>query len=52
MSVPRSRDSFEGERRFRKCLVSAVSPVLDKIATVWNKLLHPHSEPLSWDPQA
>lgn len=45
-----SRDSFEGERRFRQCLVSAVSLLLDKITTVWNKLLHPHSDPFSWDP--
>ena len=49
MSVSRSRDSFEDGRRFRKCLVSTVSLVLDKITRIGDELLHPHSGPLSWD---
>ena len=43
MSVPRIRDSFEGETRLRTCLVSSASLVLEKITGVWNKLLHPLS---------
>lgn len=43
MSVPRIRESFEGETRLRTCLVSSASLVLEKITGVWNKLLHPHS---------